>query len=236
MKKKFLILILNSIILNAQNSAEEINKLEKTKAKISEKIISLNDSIRFIDLKISTLKSEEILKQVKDLELVAIVQKDGILRKKPSPIDDIIMILEEDTKVLILDYYDGYFGVCINSVCGYVSNTWVKSNDKIDELIKVKINEAQELNKIKEENKIKAENQQFAEIENRNIKKYGKVIYERLKRGDFWLEMTADMAIISLGNPKDVNRTVGAWGVHEQWVYGENYYYFENGILKSYQN
>ena len=48
--------------------------------------------------------------------------------------------------------------------------------------------------------------------------------------------MTDDMAIISLGYPKDINRTVGKWGVHEQWVYDGDYYYFENGILTSYQD
>jgi hypothetical protein len=45
------------------------------------------------------------------------------------------------------------------------------------------------------------------------------------------------MAIISLGNPIDINKTVGSWGVHEQWVYNNNMYlYFENDKLTSYQN
>ena len=44
------------------------------------------------------------------------------------------------------------------------------------------------------------------------------------------------MALISLGKPDDINRTVGSWGVNEQWVYGRNYYYFENGKLTSYQD
>lgn len=48
--------------------------------------------------------------------------------------------------------------------------------------------------------------------------------------------MTEEMATISLGMPNDVNRTVGSWGVHEQWVYDNIYLYFENGKLSSYQN
>lgn len=49
--------------------------------------------------------------------------------------------------------------------------------------------------------------------------------------------------------PNSVNRTVGAWGVHEQWVYGglmgagaykyyitPTYLYFENGVLTAWQN
>ena len=48
--------------------------------------------------------------------------------------------------------------------------------------------------------------------------------------------MTRELATISLGSPNDINRTVGSWGVHEQWVYYNLYLYFENGILTSYQN
>ena len=48
--------------------------------------------------------------------------------------------------------------------------------------------------------------------------------------------MDREMATISLGSPNDINRTVGSWGVHEQWVYNKIYLYFENGKLNSYQN
>lgn len=49
--------------------------------------------------------------------------------------------------------------------------------------------------------------------------------------------MTDEMCRVSWGTPEDINKTVGSWGVHEQWVYGSGYYvYFENGILTSWQN
>jgi len=48
--------------------------------------------------------------------------------------------------------------------------------------------------------------------------------------------MTKEMAIIALGYPEDINKSVGTWGIHEQWVYNKSYYYFENGKLTSYQN
>lgn len=54
--------------------------------------------------------------------------------------------------------------------------------------------------------------------------------------------MKDDNALRSLGKPDDINRTVGSWGVKEQWVYKNQYgnktiyLYFENGILSSYQN
>jgi len=57
------------------------------------------------------------------------------------------------------------------------------------------------------------------------------------------LGMTAEMARASWGRPSDINRSVGSWGVHEQWVYNAltryhsaRYIYFENGVLASWQD
>lgn len=54
------------------------------------------------------------------------------------------------------------------------------------------------------------------------------------------LKMTKEQVEASWGKPRDINRTVGSWGVHEQWIYGEiphsNYLYFENGKLTSWQD
>ena len=67
-------------------------------------------------------------------------------------------------------------------------------------------------------------------------KKYGAswatlIVAEKIKIG-----MTKAMVKDSWGEPEDINRTVGSWGVHEQWVYGSNYLYFENGKLTSWQD
>jgi hypothetical protein len=43
------------------------------------------------------------------------------------------------------------------------------------------------------------------------------------------------MAEISIGSTRNKNKSVGKWGVNEQWVYYKDYLYFENGILESYQ-
>jgi len=48
--------------------------------------------------------------------------------------------------------------------------------------------------------------------------------------------MTEDMVLMSIGPPDDINRTIGSWGVHEQWVYTGRYLYFKNGVLKSFQD
>ncbi len=38
------------------------------------------------------------------------------------------------------------------------------------------------------------------------------------------------------GSPQDINRTVGSYGVHAQWVYEHTYLYFEDGILTAIQD
>lgn len=45
-----------------------------------------------------------------------------------------------------------------------------------------------------------------------------------------------DVLDSSWGKPTKVNRTTSKYGVHEQWVYGGGYLYFEDGVLTSIQN
>ncbi len=52
-----------------------------------------------------------------------------------------------------------------------------------------------------------------------------------IKRG-----MTKQQARLSWGDPDEIHRTVFSGGIHEQWVYGNNYLYFENGILTAWQD
>lgn len=236
MRKILIMFLFYGFILNAQNVNNEITQLEKSRKGFVDKIDSLKDSIAQIDKKINLIKSKEILKAVKDSTLTAIVSKDAKLRKRPFPMDDIIYAFKEDKEVLILDYQDEYFGVCVDEVCGYVNELWVKRNQKVNDLINIRIKEKKELEKIKEENKLKKANKDYAAIEAKNVKKYGQALYSKLKKGMVWVGMTDDMLLIALGSPNEINRTVGRWGVHEQWVYEREYYYFENGIMTSYQD
>jgi hypothetical protein len=53
--------------------------------------------------------------------------------------------------------------------------------------------------------------------------------------------MEADAVRLSWGYPKDINRTVTAFGTHEQWIYEKEfgkrvYLYFDNGVLESWQD
>lgn len=61
-------------------------------------------------------------------------------------------------------------------------------------------------------------------------------IVQAIKDQKVVLGMTAKQVELSWGKPEDVNRSVGSWGVHEQWVYGRQYIYLENGKVCSFQD
>lgn len=49
--------------------------------------------------------------------------------------------------------------------------------------------------------------------------------------------MREEALICSWGRPSDVNKSVGSWGEHKQYVYGGgSYVYVENGRVTSWQN
>jgi len=61
-------------------------------------------------------------------------------------------------------------------------------------------------------------------------------VRQKIFQEEIWIGMTSEMVIDSQGRPKDINKTVGSWGVHEQWVYENNtYLYLENDRLTSWQ-
>jgi hypothetical protein len=45
--------------------------------------------------------------------------------------------------------------------------------------------------------------------------------------GEIRIGMTAPMVIAAWGRPKDINRTITSYRVHEQWVYRSSYVYLE---------
>jgi len=76
------------------------------------------------------------------------------------------------------------------------------------------------------------EQERMAAVRN---KKWPTGIEEAVINKKVLLGMTDEQVQMAWGKPRSINRSVGAWGVHEQWMYGSTYLYFENGKLKSWQ-
>jgi hypothetical protein len=66
--------------------------------------------------------------------------------------------------------------------------------------------------------------------------KINKTFKDAILKGRIALGMSEEMVVASIGYPNDINRSVGSWGVKEQWVYPYKYVYFENGTLTSWQD
>lgn len=61
---------------------------------------------------------------------------------------------------------------------------------------------------------------------------------DTISRGRAHIGMTTEQVAAAWGRPYKVNRSIGSYGTHEQWVmheYGNTYVYFQNGICTSMQ-
>ena len=87
--------------------------------------------------------------------------------------------------------------------------------------------------------KNKADQKAKQERINKLSAKYGKYYAKLIAEGKVVRGMTKEMCKESWGEPDDINVSIGSWGRHEQWVYGEihsSYLYFENGKLTAIQD
>lgn len=66
--------------------------------------------------------------------------------------------------------------------------------------------------------------------------KYGADNADVILEGKVRIGMTKAMCEEAWGYPDEINKMTGSWGTDEQWVYGNNYLYFENGELTTIQN
>lgn len=235
MKKSIILSVLiyftSTVIVKSQN----IIDLKLKKETIQNQIKILNDSLNIIDKKISILNSKNVLSQIQNVKINAIIKNGGKIKDAPNPLAKDIFIVNGEKNVFILDYVDEYFKICYDENCGYASTLWIESTPEITKYIE---------NKKYIENEIRLENASRIAKQNELldkkkeellIKKYGLKTYNSLREGYYWIGMTTEMALIAFGKPNEINETVGSWGNHQQWVYNRTYLYFENGKLASYQ-
>jgi len=123
---------------------------------------------------------------------------------------------------------------------GYINYSYVLGNMPVELYRQFKNHQRQydeEQRKINQEKAERKRSQAITAREHRLIKKYGKSNVQKITDRKIWIGMTKEMTLESWGEPNDINRSVGSWGVHEQWIYSSGQYlYFENGKLTSWQD
>ena len=226
------------LILLAQDN-KELERLLQLKELVSKEIIQLQDSVKKIEAEIKSIEYDNALRLISDSAITTMSKGRAIIRRTPSPSEKPLVVLDKPTKLILLDFVDGYFGVLADSIYGYISDMWIEQDERIKKFLEAKRLESEKLSQLAQERSKAIEEKEKQLLEEKYIKQYGKEVWQKLKWGHFWIGMDREMAIISLGYPDDINRTVGSWGVHEQWVYSTRrklYLYFENGVLNSYQD
>jgi len=181
-----------------------------------------------------------------------------LLMSKPVTDSDILFTFKGEERVEVIGYENECWKIKYQNIVGFVPGFTVKARGKMGALrdvngyvgllserikdghvtqyLKAKIIER---NKEKEtRDKLKEENKKRKMAEKRKkylVHKYGTNIAQSILDGQFWIGMTTSMAKESLGEPDHINTTGSENGISEQWVYGDKYLYFENGILRTWQ-
>ena len=67
------------------------------------------------------------------------------------------------------------------------------------------------------------------------------IVKRALANGSVYIGMQKSDLLIAIGGPEDINKSVGSWGEHLQYVYRYGsydriYIYLENGVVTSWQN
>ena len=163
---------------------------------------------------------------------------------------EMFLFVPGQTKVKVIERGERYYKIIYGDKIGWVLKTRLfteseniklieeqKAKRKAEELAKKQAEtrarqDALKAKQAREKAQMDALNKKRADF----VKKYGsQEIADKIVAKKIWLGMTDRMAVDSWGIPVDINKTVGSWGVHEQWVYGDKYLYFENGVLTSWQ-
>lgn len=112
-------------------------------------------------------------------------------------------------------------------------------SDYVDRIYQQEIDKQQE-----EQERIQKQQKEEREYHQMLVKKYGATNAKLIENGEVKIGFTKQMCIESWGEPDDINTTTTAYGIHEQWVYYDDYYwsfdmrclYFDNGVLVTIQD
>jgi hypothetical protein len=246
LEAKKLLCITFLLVFSSISYTQEIIELEKSLDSLKKLKESYQIKIKEVEgeyLKIETLLNQKRFEQ--NIGETYICMRNTGIYEKPGGLS-MISAIKEKSKVIILEESGGYYKVTYGSVTGWVIKAALMSEvnyNRRNEAEKAKaLAEIQNQKEIKKADSIasakelQADKVALAERKTELIKKYGTEVAQKILAKKIWIGMTTEMALESWGEPDDNNRSVGSWGVHEQWIYDDTYVYFENGKLTSWQD
>ncbi|MCJ7841762.1 DUF2845 domain-containing protein [Lederbergia sp. NSJ-179] len=232
--KLFLLLLLLPLMVACSNNSIETNTKQDAKSKIEE--VSEQRELTEEDQKYIQLLKEEkydkVIEETKELNDDDLLKDYYFLAVAFDTADKIDMKIQDvDSELVVASILQNQYGNIKDSIenVSFIPDELKKKVNELNELATSKytyytdateeqMNEAKD--KFAEEEKIKEE------IESAN------------KPRTVRIGMTEEEVINEgWGVPKKKNRTTNKYGTSEQWVYdGNNYLYFEDGILTTIQN
>lgn len=225
---KFLVILVCYFLAESPLLIAQSDSLSSKLKIIEQEIYSVEKEINFIETKLDSLRKERtaIIQIIEKNEIqnnsdyiIAKASIFGILRSEPAVSSEVIKRFDGGEELKIYDFYEEpYFKAEWEGKVGYISKGGLDNLGGEIENIIIR--------------SISLDNPKLGRL----IRKYGESNANRIMKGDVWIGMSDDMARDMLGSPKSINRSNGSWGVHEQWVYSNQYLYFENGKLSSWQN
>jgi len=229
------------------------NAKNQTIEQISAKVDSLSIIEKKLEQHLSEIKKEktELLDELNKLKLNDLLEnRRGIVFVMPQAIARFNSaelkggssgyISKNDT-ITIIDYFPDTHSwqIMFMGEVAYIPNIIEVNN----EALALREKRAKEY-KSKLDEEAEKENEKYKKIKKANevnrlaslTSKFGQTAAKKILEKKIWIGMTKEMAVESWGMPQDINRTVGSFGIHEQWIYGNTYLYFEDGKLTSWQD
>lgn len=197
---------------------------------LSTQKIILESKIKEIDKAITALSLQKVQRSEKGFKVFA-KKESYIYQKEEFWSPKLGSISEGDSLFVISISNDRYYPVQLDSAIGYIDRSDFETADDRNIRLRRKALREQDEAIIKEI-KLQEEKDRQARIRS----KYSKETAAKILDGKIWIGMTDEMARDSWGKPNSINRSVGSWGVHEQWIYNDFNMYFENDKLTSWQD
>lgn len=162
----------------------------------------------------------------------------------------LLFLMEPGDSIRVLDYTDVMYVLNLDSTQGFSDYYQFKSTPQLTTFRNMVEARKQEIEAARRaevqaridakqrarERQIAAEERQKEQRRQQQVKAlFIQSDAERIIDRQIWIGMTDQMASYSIGSPLRKNKSVYSFGVMEQWVYGDAYLYFENGVLTSYQ-
>jgi hypothetical protein len=196
---------------------------EKLKSKyIGKKYVC---QIDFDFFSVETLKRDKSISKGTVLECVDLpfAKRESVIKstlEKDDEVPEIVALLESDK-----------YGKCI---CSFrlVENTNMFSTWAFKQGRYKEANYSWEILPLKSYEDLEKE----AAVKKDLAKKYGQSNANLIVQGKVRIGFTKQMCREAWGEPEDINTTTGSYGKHEQWVYDDDYLYFENGKLTAIQD